>query len=92
MCSLDNVSNEVDRFEKIKNITMIAGKAERIQKYFCSLCGNYDVSARTRHLIKDHNVTANALDQRSTSLFSTIFLEVARKVTVPKMIKELDLK
>jgi len=56
---------------------MAKPKAERIQKYFCSLCGNYDIAARTRHLIKDHKVTANALDQRSTSLFQTIFLEVA---------------
>jgi len=52
---------------------MAKPKAERIQKYFCSLCGKYDVSARTSHLIKIHNVTANALDQRPANLFESIF-------------------
>jgi len=55
---------------------MAKPKAERIQKYFCSLCGNYDISARTSHLLKIHNVTGHALDQRSTSLFDQIFSQV----------------
>jgi len=55
---------------------MAKPRNERKQKWFCSLCGNYDIVKRTAHLIKIHNVTSNALDQRTWSLFDQIFSQV----------------
>jgi len=57
-------------------LMMAKPKTERNQKWFCSLCGDYNIERRTAHLIKVHNVTAHALDQRSTSLFDQIFSPV----------------
>ena len=55
---------------------MVKPRNERKQRWFCSLCGSYDIDRRTAHLLKDHNVTANALDQRPSNLFDQIFSKV----------------
>ena len=54
---------------------MVKPRKERRKRWFCSLCGSYDILKRTAHLIKDHNVTSNALNQRTWSLFDQIFSE-----------------
>lgn len=55
---------------------MVKPRAQRKQRWFCKLCGRYDILKRTAHLLKDHNITEKLVESKPTNLFEFIFSEV----------------
>jgi len=53
-------------------------RKERRVKYYCGLCGRYDIVNRLSHLKKDHNATAKRHSIRFQPIISVIFGEVKK--------------
>lgn len=47
----------------------------KVVKYYCKLCGDYDVELRLNHLIKTHNAKNDSRDGRYKPMFDVIFTE-----------------
>jgi len=47
-------------------------------KYYCKLCGDYNIELRLNHLIKIHNARNKSRDGRYKPLFNVIFMEVKK--------------
>jgi len=52
-------------------------RKERKTRYYCGLCGNYDIVVRLEHLKKVHNATAQRHSLRFKPIIDVVFGEVA---------------
>ena len=55
---------------------MVKPRNQRKPRWFCKLCGSYDIFKRTAHLLKDHNITEKLVESKPANLFEYIFSEV----------------